>query len=144
VVTFSKFAQVVLAGQGRASVVSKAKMVKLRANVGGQIKRAGAGTRLRVEQVEVIEVGKVAEQLAGQAVERGRDRQRQPPAPVARPVDECGVLQRLVIIEPLLYRTIVLVVQLQLNRLKRLHILKRQDARFSTTTNTITASSPVI
>ncbi len=81
--------------------------------------------RLRVEQVEVVEVGEVAEQLASQAVQRGHDRQRQPPAPVAGPVDELQVvLQRLVVVEPVLNRAVVLVVQLQLDGLERLDVLR--------------------
>lgn len=62
-------------------------------------------------------VHKVAEQLSRQPVEHRHDGQRQLPAPVAGPIDKGGVLERLVVVEPLVHGGVLILIQLQLNGL---------------------------
>ena len=86
------------------------------------VQRLGGEEALVLEEVEVVLVRQVAEQLPRQAVQRRHHGQRELPLAVARAVDELGVLQRLVLVEPLRDRAVLLLVQLELDRLQRVDI----------------------
>ncbi|RUP50905.1 hypothetical protein BC936DRAFT_137165 [Jimgerdemannia flammicorona] len=88
----------------------------------GHVEGLSGEEGVEVKEVKVVLVAQVREQLVREAVERAHHRQRQTPLAVGRTVDELGVLQRLVIVEPLIYGCILLLIQLHLNRLQRLHI----------------------
>mmetsp|Transcript_8730 Transcript_8730/g.18588 ORF Transcript_8730/g.18588 Transcript_8730/m.18588 type:complete len:335 (-) Transcript_8730:298-1302(-) len=82
----------------------------------------GCDEGLRLKQVEVVAVCKVAHQLTCQPVQGGHDGQRQLPLSVAGAIHELGVLQWLVVIEPLVDCCVLLLIQLQLNSLKRINV----------------------
>jgi hypothetical protein len=75
-----------------------------------------------VEKIEIIFVHKVAKKLVGKPVEIGHDRKSQPPEAVGGPIDHLGVLERLVIVEPIEDRIVFFLVEFDLDCFKRLDI----------------------
>mmetsp|Transcript_736 Transcript_736/g.1704 ORF Transcript_736/g.1704 Transcript_736/m.1704 type:complete len:700 (-) Transcript_736:62-2161(-) len=96
--------------------------LELRPARDAHVQRLGGEERLLLEQVEVVLVREVAEQLPGQAVQRGHDGQGQLPLAVTRAVHELGPPQRVVVVEPLVHRAVLVLVQLQLHRLQRVDV----------------------
>eukprot|EP00965_Chrysotila_dentata_P150735 4980259-Pleurochrysis_carterae.AAC.1 len=89
----------------------------------GHVEALGRDERVDVEEVEVVGVAQVGEQLRGEAVQVGHDRQRQRPPLVRGAVDKLGVEQRLgALVEPVDDALVLLLVELHLDRLERLDV----------------------
>ena len=88
----------------------------------GDVERLGGVERLEVKEIKVVRVREVAQQLRAEAVEVRHDRHRQAPLAVARSVDEARVLQRLVVVQPLGHRRILVRIELHLDGVGRLDV----------------------
>ena len=86
------------------------------------VQRLGGEERLLLEEVEVVLVREVRQQLTGEPVQRRHDGQGYLPLAVRVSVDELCVLQRHVIVEPLVHRAVLVLIQLELDRLQRIHV----------------------
>lgn len=94
--------------------------LEARATGDGHVERLGREERLGLEQVEVVGVVEVAQEGAAKAVQVGHLRQVEVPQLVARPVDVRRVEQRLRVVEPLGDWRVLVLVELELDRLERL------------------------
>lgn len=77
---------------------------------------------LEVEEIVIVLVDDIGEQLIGESMQVGHCIERKVPLAVRRAIDFLGVLQWLVVIKPIIHCIIFLLIELHVDRLKRLHL----------------------
>ena len=87
-----------------------------------QVEGLGSVKRLLIEEIKVVFVSQVRKKLICQTIEVGHDGKRQAPATIGRAIDHFGVLERLMVIEPVEHWVIFIFVEFKLDWLQWLHI----------------------